>query len=40
MGEAPAEDALKPRFVEQVSAGFRRAAPLNRFICHALDLAF
>ena len=40
MGKAPAEDALKPRFVEQVSTGFRRAAPLNRFICDALELPF
>jgi uncharacterized protein (TIGR02453 family) len=40
MTEAAAEDALRPEFIEQVSAGFRRAAPLNRFVCDALGLAF
>ena len=40
MGQAAAEDALKPQFVEQVSAGFRLASPLNRFICDALELPF
>jgi uncharacterized protein (TIGR02453 family) len=40
MGQAVAEDALKPGFVEQVSAGFRCAAPLNHFICDALELPF
>jgi uncharacterized protein (TIGR02453 family) len=32
--------ALRPDFVELVSEAFRRAAPLNRFICQALDLEF
>jgi uncharacterized protein (TIGR02453 family) len=40
MTEADASDALKPAFVDQVDAGFRRAAALNRFLCDALDLAF
>jgi len=40
MTEAAAEDALRPEFIEQVTAGFRRAAPLNRFVCDALGLAF
>lgn len=40
MTEAPAEDALEPAFLEQVDRAFRRAAPLNRFICDALGLAF
>ena len=40
MTEADAGDALQPAFIEQVDAGFRRAAPLNRFVCDALGLAF
>jgi len=40
MTEAPAEDALESTFLEQVDRAFRRAAPLNRFICDALGLAF
>ena len=40
MTEADARDALQPGFIEQVHEGFRRAAPLNRFICDALGLAF
>jgi uncharacterized protein (TIGR02453 family) len=40
MAEAPAGDALAPAFVERVEKAFRRAAPLNRFVCDALGLAF
>ena len=40
MTEAPPEAALKPEFLDQVVEGFRRAAPLNRFITGALDLPF
>lgn len=40
MTEAPADHALKPGFVDEVADGFRRAAPLNRFITSALDLPF
>ncbi len=40
MTEAPAGDAMKPGFLDQVTEGFRRAAPLNRFITGALDLPF
>lgn len=40
MNEAPAADALQPRFIDQVSEAFRRAAPLNRFVCDALNLPF
>lgn len=40
MIEAPAADALKPGFIDQVTEAFRCAAPLNRFVCDALDLAF
>ena len=40
MTEAPAEDALRADFIDRVEAGFRRAAPLNRFICDALELDF
>ncbi len=40
MTEAPAGHALKPDFVDEVSEGFKRAAPLNRFITGALDLPF
>ncbi len=38
MTEAKTADALKTNFVDQVIEGFKRAAPLNRFICDALDL--
>jgi uncharacterized protein (TIGR02453 family) len=40
MTEAPAEDALKPEFIDAVTEGFRRAMPLNRFIAGALELPF
>lgn len=40
MTEAPAEAALQADFVDRVEAAFRRAAPLNRFICDALELRF
>lgn len=40
MTELDAAEALKPDFVEVVTEGFRRAAPLNRFITDALDLPF
>ena len=40
MAEAAPRDALSGSFVEQVDAAFRHAAPLNRFVCDALGLAF
>lgn len=40
MTETPASHAFKPGFLEEVAEGFRRAAPLNRFIAGALDLPF
>jgi hypothetical protein len=40
MANADARDALNPAFVERVNDAFRRAAPLNRFVCDALGLAF
>jgi hypothetical protein len=40
MTEAPASDARKPDFIDDVTEGFRRAASLNRFITGALDLPF
>jgi len=40
MTEAPAAQALKPGFIDDVTEGFRRAMPLNRFITGALDLPF
>jgi len=40
MTELDAAEALKPDFVEVVTEGFRRAAPLNRFITDALNLPF
>jgi uncharacterized protein (TIGR02453 family) len=40
MTEVPAEHALKAGFIDEVAEGFRRAAPLNRFITGALDLPF
>lgn len=40
MTEAPTRDALRPEFLAEVVDGFRRAAPLNRFIAGALELPF
>jgi uncharacterized protein (TIGR02453 family) len=40
MTDAPTEHALEPGFIDEVAEGFRRAAPLNRFITGALDLPF
>jgi uncharacterized protein (TIGR02453 family) len=40
MTEADPRAALQAAFIEQVDEGFRRAAPLNRFVCDALGLAF
>lgn len=40
MTEALPERALRPGFVDEVTEGFRRAAPLNRFITGALELPF
>jgi uncharacterized protein (TIGR02453 family) len=40
MTEAPADHALEAGFVDEVLEGFRRAAPLNRFVTGALDLPF
>ena len=40
MMEAEPADALRPDFVERVSDACNRAAPLNRFICDALELPF
>jgi uncharacterized protein (TIGR02453 family) len=40
MTEAPSSAALGPGFLDEVVEGFRRAAPLNRFITGALDLPF
>ena len=40
MTKAPPEDALQAGFDTQVAAAFRRAAPLTRFVCDALDLPF
>ena len=39
MGEAGCSAATKPGFIDQVADACNRAAPLNRFICDALDLA-
>jgi uncharacterized protein (TIGR02453 family) len=39
MTAATPEDALQSAFVDQVDTAFRRAAPLNRFICEALELS-
>lgn len=38
MTELDSAEALKPEFADVVTEGFRRAAPLNRFIAGALDL--
>jgi uncharacterized protein (TIGR02453 family) len=40
MANATAQDALDASFIEQVADAFRSAAPLNRFVCDALDLKF
>jgi uncharacterized protein (TIGR02453 family) len=40
MTETSPDSAAKPGFVDEVAEGFARAAPLNRFICDALELAF
>jgi uncharacterized protein (TIGR02453 family) len=40
MVEAAPEVARGPDFVDRVGDAFRRAAALNRFVCHALDLPF
>ncbi|HKX56618.1 MAG TPA: DUF2461 domain-containing protein [Xanthomonadales bacterium] len=40
MSEAGPKDPSGAAFVEQVAQGFARAAPLNRFICDALELPF
>ncbi len=40
MAKAAPHDALKPAFIDQVEDAFKRAAPLNRFVCDALGLAF
>lgn len=40
MCEAEPKTPAKADFVEQVAQGFARAAPLNRFICDALELPF
>jgi uncharacterized protein (TIGR02453 family) len=38
--EAPAQRALVPEILDDVTEAFRRAAPLNRFITGALELPF
>ena len=38
MVESEPAAALQADFVDQVTDAFSRAAPLNRFICEALDL--
>jgi uncharacterized protein (TIGR02453 family) len=40
MTEAKRASARKPGFVDDVTVAFRRAAPLNRFICDAVELPF
>lgn len=40
MSETPPQSVAHPDFVDQVAQGFVRAAPLNRFICDALELPF
>jgi uncharacterized protein (TIGR02453 family) len=40
MTGADPESAAKAGFVDDVANGFARAAPLNRFICDALELKF
>ena len=38
MTESDSAAALRPGFIDLVTDAFNRAAPLNRFICDALDL--
>ena len=38
MSECDPAEALRPGFIDLVDDALKRAAPLNRFICHALDL--
>jgi uncharacterized protein (TIGR02453 family) len=38
MAESTPPAALKPDFIDQVTDVFNRTAPLNRFLCDALDL--
>jgi uncharacterized protein (TIGR02453 family) len=38
MADADPKAALRPDFIDLVTDAFKRAAPLNRFICDALDL--
>jgi uncharacterized protein (TIGR02453 family) len=40
MSEAGPKEPSEADFVDQVAQGFARAAPLNRFICDALELPF
>lgn len=40
MTEVPPQAAASADFVDQVAQGFARAAPLNRFICDALEVPF
>jgi len=40
MAESTPSAALKPDFIDQVTDVFNRTAPLNRFLCDALDLPF
>lgn len=40
MTEAEPETALEADFPDVVARAFQRAAPLNRFVCDALDLPF
>ncbi len=40
MSGAEAEAPARADFVDQVELGFSRAAPLNRFICDALELPY
>jgi uncharacterized protein (TIGR02453 family) len=38
MAESTSSAALRPDFIDQVTDVFNRTAPLNRFLCDALDL--
>jgi uncharacterized protein (TIGR02453 family) len=40
MTESDPNTMLGPEFVDRVTESFRRAAPLNRFVCDALELPF
>jgi uncharacterized protein (TIGR02453 family) len=40
MTDAEPDAALEPDFPDTVAGAFRRAAPLTRFVCDALDLPF